>query len=135
MPEFTVETRSREEFIEITEEVSGLVRASGIESGICVVYIPHTTAGVMINENADPSVQADVRELLIRFAPPNAAYRHIEGNADAHAKAVLTGSSVSLIVEKGLLHLGRWQGIYFCEFDGPRTRRVLVKTVRGSVSA
>lgn len=115
---------------DITSRVQSIVAASGIEAGLCVVYVPHTTAAVTINENYDPSVANDLLAALTRLAPADARYAHTEGNADAHIKAMLVGASVHVPVEQGQLLLGQWQGILFCEFDGPRRRRIHV-TVLG----
>jgi secondary thiamine-phosphate synthase enzyme len=128
MHTFDVRTRQRNEFVEITQEVRTFVRQSGIRSGTCLVYCPHTTAAITINENADPDVVHDVLLWLNRAIPKEqAGFRHGEGNSDSHLKAILVGASVSVIVEDGDLVLGRWQGIYFCEFDGPRSRQVHVR--------
>ncbi|MBN1355061.1 YjbQ family protein [bacterium] len=127
MERFSIQTDQRETVVDITGKVRDAVKSSGIREGICIVYIPHTTAGVTINENADPSVKADIRSVLMKLVPEGRQYRHLEGNADSHVKATMTGSSVSVIVESGVLQLGTWQGIQFCEFDGPRTRQVWVK--------
>ena len=123
---FKVSTSRKNQFIDITGEVSAIVRESGITEGVCHVFVPHTTAAVTINENADPDVMEDVEKALERMVPWQAGYRHAEGNAAAHVKASLMGSSVQVAVENGRLCLGTWQGIYFCEFDGPRTRQVLI---------
>ena len=125
----SVKTRSRTEFVDITGEVSDSVGGSGIKNGICVIYVPHTTAAVTINENADPSVPADIQMELNKRIPFEDGYRHMEGNSAAHVKSSLVGCSETIIVENGSLALGTWQGIYFCEFDGPRTRRVHVTVV------
>lgn len=122
-----IKTREQAEFQEITLKVREIVRDSGIESGICVVYIPHTTAGIMINEHADPDVVNDILNRLEEMAPRRGEYRHSEGNAAAHIKAALIGSSVTLPIAYGELALGTWQGIFFGEFDGPRNRQVLVR--------
>lgn len=122
-----LQTRSRTELLEITHEVQGLVSASGIREGLCVVYVPHTTAGVTINEAADPSVKADLLMELNKIVPFQDRYQHSEGNSAAHIKATLVGSSVTIPVTQGSLALGTWQGIYFCEFDGPRRRQVFVQ--------
>ncbi len=127
----TIRTGRRNEFLDITDEVRKFVRQSGVESGILVVYVPHTTAGVTINEGADPSVRADIINYLNDYVPENRPYRHLEGNSDSHIKASLIGSSVNLIVEGGDIVLGTWQSIFFCEFDGPRTRTVYLKIVPG----
>jgi secondary thiamine-phosphate synthase enzyme len=127
-----VRTRRRTEFVEITSEVRALVHQSGLEEGSCLVYCPHTTAAITINENADPDVVHDVLVWLNRAIPKEQeGFQHGEGNSDAHLKAILVGPSVSLIIEKGDLLLGRWQGVYFCEFDGPRTRQVHVRCAGG----
>ncbi|AIY86502.1 MULTISPECIES: secondary thiamine-phosphate synthase enzyme YjbQ [unclassified Thermotoga] len=127
----TVRTSSRTQFVDITSEVVKVIEESKVRNGICVVFVPHTTAGVTINENADPSVRQDIMNTLNKLVPPSAGYTHLEGNADSHIKASLVGSSVTLIIENGRPLLGTWQGIYFCEFDGPRTRSVYVKVVEG----
>jgi len=121
---FEVQTRQRVSFVDISREVAGLVRDAG--DGAVVVYVPHTTAGVTINEDADPSVRADLEMALERLVPRDLPFTHAEGNSDAHTKASLMGSSVTVPVVSGALQLGTWQGIYFAEFDGPRRRRVLV---------
>ncbi|HOQ67725.1 MAG TPA: secondary thiamine-phosphate synthase enzyme YjbQ [Candidatus Atribacteria bacterium] len=128
--EFTVKTHSQEEFIDITNLVREALTSSHVQKGVAIVYVPHTTAGITINESADRSVVEDILEALRRIVPANLPYRHLEGNAPAHVKASLVGSSVSVLIERGNLLLGTWQGIFFCEFDGPRTRRVWVE-VRG----
>jgi secondary thiamine-phosphate synthase enzyme len=120
---------SREGFYEITSTVSQVIRASGVTDGICVVYCPHTTAGITINENADPDVVRDMLFALSKTCPERPEFRHIEGNSSAHVKVSIIGSSVTVIIENGRLLLGRWQGIYFCEFDGPRTRSYYVKVI------
>lgn len=124
-----IRTRTREEFVDLTAEVDRLAAASGISSGICVVAVPHTTAGVTVNENADPDVRADMAATLRRLVPDSLSYAHAEGNSPAHVKAALVGSSVTLIVEGGRLRLGTWQGVFFCEFDGPRARQAWVQVV------
>ncbi len=123
---FEVSTSRREEMIDITERVAGAVRDSDRGSGICVVYVPHTTAAVTINEGADRDVQADILKHLSKMVPEHGGFAHMEGNSDAHIKTLLTGSSETVIVESGRLVLGTWQRVFFCEFDGPRTRRVKV---------
>ncbi len=122
-----VKTRSRIEMVDITSSVQQEVANSGIQGGICVVYVPHTTAGITINEGADPAVCQDILNKLNELVPAGRGYLHMEGNADSHIKASLMGSSVTLIVENSKLLLGTWQKIFFCEFDGPRSRRVYVK--------
>jgi secondary thiamine-phosphate synthase enzyme len=130
MESFDLPTRQRNEFVEITGQVRAVLRKSGIRQGLCVVYCPHTTAAITINENADPDVVHDMLLWLNREIPKDQpGFRHAEGNSDSHLKASLVGPSVTLLVEKGELVLGRWQGIYFCEFDGPRTRQVMVQVV------
>jgi secondary thiamine-phosphate synthase enzyme len=129
MQVLTVKTDRRTQFVDLTEEVQRLVSLAKITSGLCHLYVPHTTAGIMINEHADPDVATDLAGALDRLVPANGPYRHAEGNSDAHAKAVLTGTSQSVFIEDGKLLLGRWQGIFFCEFDGPRARRLHVKIV------
>lgn len=126
-----ISTTKRDEMKEITEEVRALVRKSGIQHGIAVVYCPHTTAGIAINENADPDVKHDVLLRLDEVYPWNhPKYRHIEGNTASHLKAITTGTSQTIIIHNGSLVLGRWQGIYFCEFDGPRMRQCHVKIMK-----
>lgn len=127
MQEIRVSTRSRTELVDITSEVQKAVAESAVREGVCHVYVPHTTAGVTINENADPSVREDILMELNKFIPFQDNYKHLEGNAAAHIKASVVGSSETLLVEGGRVVLGTWQGIFFCEFDGPRSRRVLTK--------
>jgi len=127
MKEIRVSTRSRTELVDITSEVQKAVADSSVGDGMCHVYVPHTTAGVTINENADPSVREDILMELNKVVPFQDNYKHLEGNAAAHIKATIVGSSETILVEGGRLLLGTWQGIFFCEFDGPRSRRVLVK--------
>ena len=130
MESFEVKTRQRTEFVEITDRVRQILQGNGIRDGICVVYCPHTTAALTINENADPDVVHDMLSWLNRSIPQQQPdFRHGEGNSDAHIKSSLVGASVTLLVENGDFVLGRWQGVYFCEFDGPRTRRVHVQCV------
>jgi secondary thiamine-phosphate synthase enzyme len=128
-----IKTRSRVEFQGITDRVRDIVGKSGVISVICVVYVPHTTAGIMINEHADPSVVGDIAAQLEIMAPPRGNYRHAEGNSAAHIKASLIGSSATVIIEGGEIALGTWQGIFFGEFDGPRNRHVLVKIIAEKV--
>ena len=120
----TVKTSSTTQFVDITSEVEQAVGASGIRDGWCMLYVPHTTAAVTINESADPSVRADILMVLNDIIPWKAAYRHLEGNSPAHIKSSLVGASEMIAVEKGRLVLGTWQGIFFCEFDGPRRRKI-----------
>ncbi len=131
MYRINIRTGSRVDFQDITSRVQELVASSGIESGVCYVLVPHTTAGVTVNEHADPSVVEDIAAQLEVMVPGRSNYRHREGNAPAHIKASLVGSSEVLLVEGGKLVLGTWQGVFFCEFDGPRNRTVLVKIVPG----
>ena len=123
----SIRTSSRMQFLDITGQVQDAVKESGVSDGVCTVFVPHTTAGITINENADPDVTRDIMETLERLVPQGGSYRHTEGNADSHVKASLMGFSVDVFVEGGRLVLGTWQAIYFCEFDGPRTRQVLVR--------
>ncbi len=124
--EFEINSRVKEEFIDMTSTVKKILEDSGIRTGICTVFVPHTTAGVTINENADPSVQSDILNTLRTIVPDTLPYTHMEGNSPAHVKASLMGSSVQIIINEGGLALGTWQGIYFCEFDGPRRRKVYI---------
>lgn len=126
--EFEVRTGARSQLVDITSRVREAVRKTGMREGLCQVYIPHTTAGVTVNEAADPDVAADILEHLERLVP-RGSYRHREGNADAHIKASLVGFSATLPVAGGDLALGTWQGIFLCEFDGPRLRRVVVSVL------
>jgi len=127
MKVIAVKTKAREEFIDITREVQSEVRNSGIKNGIGLVFVPHTTAGITINENADPDVREDILAGLKKIVPDSLPWRHAEGNSPAHIKASLVGSSVFIVIEGGELRLGTWQGIYFCEFDGPRDRKAYVE--------
>ncbi len=124
--EIEVSTGSRDQLVDVTGAVADEVRKSGVENGICHVYVPHTTAGVTINENADPDVARDILAGLARLVPAQGDYRHDEGNSDAHIKASLVGFSAMVPVIDGRLALGTWQGVYLCEFDGPRRRRMLL---------
>ena len=129
MPEtINVKTRSRIEMVDMTSSVQKEVSKSGISDGVCMVYVPHTTAAVTINEGADPSVCQDILAKLTEMVPPDAGYRHMEGNSDSHIKASLVGNSILVLVENGRLVLGTWQKIFFCEFDGPRSRKAYLKT-------
>jgi secondary thiamine-phosphate synthase enzyme len=127
MQEITVRTSKREELVDITEQVQSIVAQTGVREGVCWLFVPHTTAAITINENADPSVRVDILEHLRRLVPATEHYRHTEGNADAHIKAVLVGNSLWVPIVNGQLRLGTWQGIFLCEFDGPRTRKVWVE--------
>lgn len=125
--EISVRTERRTQLLDVTAAVAKLVKDSGVQSGVCYLYVPHTTAGVLINEKADPDVAADLEAALARLVPKDAIYRHAEGNSDAHIKTSLVGTSATIFISEGRLELGRWQGVFFCEFDGPRTRRLRVK--------
>jgi secondary thiamine-phosphate synthase enzyme len=129
MKTFTIQTHSREELIDITPQVKEAIDAAGATNGICHIYIPHTTAGVTINENADPSVKTDLLMTFRNLVTDSLPYTHAEGNSPAHVKATLAGSSVSVIIENGNPELGTWQGVFFCEFDGPRKRKVYIKVI------
>ena len=129
MQVITIKTTKKTEFLDITELVQKLLPQE--KSGICVIYVPHTAAGVVINEGADPDVQRDILNIFEKLAPENFHYYHIEGNSPGHVKSALTGPSVVVIVEKGRLVLGTWQRIFFAEYDGPRTRKVYVKFIEG----
>ena len=126
---FQVMTTTQTEFIEITYSVQEAVQKTGMRDGICLIFIPHTTAAVTINENADPSVVQDIVMELNKMVPFKNQYRHMEGNSPAHIKASLMGCSEIVLVESGKLFLGTWQGVFFCEFDGPRNRKVHVKMI------
>ncbi len=129
MDTIEISTKRRCELIDISGQVSRLIRSKKITSGTCVVFCPHTTAGLTINENADPSVRQDILNHLEELVPATGDYAHAEGNADAHIKASLLGSSLTIFIEAGEPVLGTWQGIYFCEFDGPRQRHVYVQII------
>jgi secondary thiamine-phosphate synthase enzyme len=127
MRHISVVTKKRIEVIDITSEINSLLKKIGVVRGICYLYVPHTTSGITINENADPAVKQDILDALERIAPANRDYNHKEGNADAHIKSSIIGVSLSLFVENGRLVLGTWQSVFFCEFDGPRTRSLLIE--------
>ena len=129
MEEISVKTRSKIEMIDITRLVSDVVRHSNVKHGLCIVFVPHTTAAITINENADPAVLKDIIEELNKIIPLQDNYRHMEGNSAAHIKATLTGSSQTVIIENDKLQLGIWQSLFFCEFDGPRTRKIWVQII------
>ena len=131
----TINSRSRTELIDITSEIQRCLRTQGIADGLCMLYVPHTTAAVTINESADPSVRSDIEMILNNIVPQDAGYRHLEGNSAAHVKATLVGASELVAVEKGRLVLGTWQGIFFCEFDGPRTRKLYVNFLQHVVKS
>jgi secondary thiamine-phosphate synthase enzyme len=124
MPSFSIRTQKHTQFMDITQNVQSWISDSGAHNGIVTIFVPHTTAGITINENADPSVTSDMADALDHAVPWQARYQHSEGNAAAHVKASMMGSSVQVMVEDGRLLLGTWQAIYFCEFDGPRSRNV-----------
>ncbi len=127
LKEFSIRTNRQVEFVKLTGQIQKLLDESGAQEGICHVFVPHTTAGITINEGADPDVVRDMTMELNKIVPFEDGYRHAEGNSAAHIKASMMGSSVAVIIENGKLVLGTWQAIFFCEFDGPRTRRVLVR--------
>ena len=128
-----LKTSRRTQWVNITAEVGRCVAASGVSSGLCHIYCPHTTAGITINEGYDPDVATDMEKAFDRMVPRDAGYRHAEGNSDSHIKATMVGSSQTAWIENGRLRLGQWQAIFFCEFDGPRSREVLVKIVADSM--
>jgi len=129
----TVKTKAKTEMIDITSEIQQWVRSQGLSDGLCMLYVPHTTAAVTINESADPSVRSDILMILNKIVPWEAGYRHMEGNSPAHVKATLVGTSEMIAIENGHLVLGTWQGIFFCEFDGPRTRKLHVRLFKSLV--
>ena len=131
MDTFQIRTKRHSEMIDITQEVSAIVKKSGVKSGICTIFIPHTTAAVTINENADPDVVHDFTKEINKIVPWEDGYLHMEGNSAAHLKSSMMGFSDTIIIEDGKLVLGTWQGIYFLEYDGPRTRKVFVKIIEG----
>jgi secondary thiamine-phosphate synthase enzyme len=131
MHKIKVETAGPREIVDVTASVSRLLREIGVMKGVCHLFVPHTTAGITINENTDPNVRHDMLQALERMVPANGEYRHAEGNAAAHILASLVGSSTMALVENGKLVLGAWQAIYLCEFDGPRTRTVLIRVLPG----
>jgi len=126
MKTITVKTHQSEELIDITAQVERAVRETGLKRGACLLYVPHTTAGIIINENADPAVKEDILDTLRRLVPRSLNYKHLEGNAHAHIQSSLVGQSAIVPIEDGRLRLGTWQGVLFCEFDGPRDRTVWV---------
>ena len=131
MVKLDVRTNSQTQFIDITQEIQQAVNKSGVKSGICQIFIPHTTAGVTINENADPSVTRDILMELNKVIPFSDGYHHQEGNSAAHIKSSVAGCALAVIIDGGQIQLGTWQGIYFCEFDGPRSRRLWLKIISG----
>ncbi len=132
MLQMTIKTHAQTEMIDITGEIQELLRSQGIKDGLCILYVPHTTAGITINESADPSVQRDILMVLNSMVPWKADYRHMEGNSPAHVKSSLMGPSQTVVVENGRMVLGTWQGIFFCEFDGPRNRKLQLKLIATS---
>jgi secondary thiamine-phosphate synthase enzyme len=124
-----VKTGRRTQLLDVTVAVERAVVESGVATGVCYMFVPHTTAGVMINEHADPDVASDLERVFDRLVPHSGPYRHAEGNTDSHAKAVMVGASQMIFVEKGKLSLGTWQGVFLCEFDGPRERQIWVRVV------
>jgi len=129
MQEISLQTHSRVEMIDITTAVQKTIQEGGVKTGICLVYTPHTTAAITINENADPDVPRDILAALDKAVPLSANYRHAEGNSAAHVKSSLVGASEMVMIENGRLVLGTWQSIFFCEFDGPRTRKVSISVI------
>ena len=123
----SISTRNRSEMIDITSQIEGELSKSGLKDGVCFLFVPHTTAGITINESADPSVATDIQAMLNKLIPWEGSYKHLEGNSAAHIKSSLIGNSIMVFVESGHLKLGTWQGIFFCEFDGPRSRKLYVK--------
>ncbi len=129
METLEIQSQSREELIDITSKIEQVLSASGITEGICCIYVPHTTAGVTINENADPSVKRDIIMAMRKMIPESWGFTHAEGNSPAHVKSSLVGPSLFLIVDNGRLALGTWQGVIFCEFDGPRRRKLFIQLI------
>lgn len=127
--ELALRTERRTQLLDVTAAVAQMVRDSGVNSGVCHVYVPHTTAGIIVNEAADPDVASDIEGVLDRLIARDAGYRHAEGNSDSHVKSALTGTSATIFIASGKLELGRWQGIFFCEFDGPRERHLRIRIV------
>jgi len=126
-----IESSKRIELLDITSQVNAVIQKSGISEGICLLHVPHTTAGITINENADPDVSHDILEMTGRLIPRDENYAHLEGNSDSHIKSSLFGTTIDLIINNGKLLLGRWQCLYFCEFDGPRSRSLYIKIISG----
>ncbi len=131
MFKISIPTSAKTEMLDITSQIQQVLTQSGVKSGICVIFVPHTTAGITINENADPDVVHDILKEMNKIVPFSDGYRHSEGNSAAHIKASLFGFSQQVIIEDGRLVLGTWQGVYFCEFDGPRRRQIYVKIIEG----
>jgi secondary thiamine-phosphate synthase enzyme len=126
----TVKSRTRTELIDITSKIQDMVMSAGIDQGLCMLYVPHTTAAITINESADPSVKDDILMIINKIIPWEAGYRHLEGNSPAHIKSTIVGASELIAIDNNRLVLGTWQGIFFCEFDGPRTRKVQVRIIK-----
>jgi secondary thiamine-phosphate synthase enzyme len=131
LQEIPIRSHRRAELVKLDAQVGKAIEESGVKDGVCYIYVPHTTAGVTINEGADPAVAEDLLARLEQLVPRNAPYAHAEGNADSHIKASLVGSSATVLIEGGRPVLGTWQSIFFCEFDGPRPRRVVVRVTEG----
>ncbi len=128
----SVQSNSRTEFIDVTQKLQAMVAQTGVKSGLCLLFVPHTTAAVTINENADPSVPVDILKVLNQVVPWQADYRHLEGNSAAHIKSTLVGASQTVAIAEGRLVLGTWQAVFFCEFDGPRRRKLHVRIWEGA---
>ena len=126
----TVKSRTRTELIDITSKIQDMVTSAGVDQGLCMLYVPHTTAAITINESADPSVKDDILMIINKIIPWEAGYRHLEGNSPAHIKSTIVGASELIAIDNNRLVLGTWQGIFFCEFDGPRTRKVQVRIIK-----
>jgi|SRR5699024_9350314 len=129
--EYSIRTKEEQEFIDISNIVKDEVEKTGVKDGIAIIFLPHTSAGITINEGADPHVETDIIRSLNKRFPVEDNYLHMEGNSHAHIKASIMGSSATVIIENGSLKLGRWQGIYYCEFDGPRNRKLFIKVMEG----
>ncbi|MBI4688620.1 MAG: YjbQ family protein [Nitrospirae bacterium] len=125
----SIKTKARTEFVDITSQIQQIIDDAKVKSGICYLYVPHTTAGITINEGADPSVVKDIQNVIDKLVPHSLNYSHSEGNSDAHIKASLFGVSKAVIIDNGRLLLGTWQSVFFCEFDGPRERKMVVKII------
>jgi secondary thiamine-phosphate synthase enzyme len=133
MKTLSIKTHAQTEMIDITGRVQEAIETAGFQNGLCILYVPHTTAGITINESADPSVRDDILMVLNQMVPWKANYKHMEGNSPAHVKSSLVGASQLVVVENGRMVLGTWQGIFFCEFDGPRTRKLLITYINDSI--
>jgi secondary thiamine-phosphate synthase enzyme len=125
-----IKSNKRIEAIEVTDHIINIIKTIGVKDGVCILYVPHTTAGIIINENSDPNVIEDILNKLSDLVPKNLNYKHLEGNADSHIKSSITSTSINLIIENGELMLGTWQGVFFLEFDGPRDRKIYCKILR-----